>query len=128
MSSRFARITGPDVWDVLVRGIRAAAPGLRALDVNIGGRIDQARILAVFGGVVAAPAGGDQDDDDTPATAAAGEGSAQGSAAAVATALPGSGRGVWELPGGLVILFTQGNVTTGYMQVGKKMVGMDLGE
>lgn len=126
MASRFASIAGPDVWDVLVRGIRAAAPGLRALDVNIGGRTDQARILAVFGDVVAAPTGGDQDDAAATTAAATAEGSS--AAAAAATALAGPCRDVWELPGGAVVLFTQGNVTTGYMQVGKNMVGMDLGE
>lgn len=48
----FSRIEvfGPEMWAGLVQGLRAATPGLRDLDIVIGGRLQRDLVLDAFGG------------------------------------------------------------------------------
>ncbi len=113
----FCRVSmfGSTLWQtLLLQGVRTAAPKLRDLDINIGGRISRTVILDVFGTV-------EEDEEEEPSV------SGSGSEGRGGIQSGGGGdlkeRGVWEVPGRLAVGFAFGG--RGYLQVGGKMVRLD---
>ncbi|KAK4121527.1 hypothetical protein N657DRAFT_673336 [Parathielavia appendiculata] len=123
---------GAELWPYLIKGIRAAAPKLRELDVEIGGRIARDGILGSFGFVekeedgpvngVVAGGGGDEWEEggatlgmreERRHAAAFDNGKAEGEEVSR-----------WTLPGRLVVVFSGASVKEGYVQAGKEMVRM----
>ncbi|KAK1834973.1 hypothetical protein QBC39DRAFT_342333 [Podospora conica] len=94
----FSRIEvfGPKLWTELIRGLRAATPGLRDLDVVIGGGFQRDLVLDAFGG--SGPDRGLQGDELT--------GEEEGSG--------------WAIPGKVEVMFTTDGLR--YVQDGSKMI------
>lgn len=92
----FSRIEvfGPKMWAELVHGLRAATPGLRDLDITIGGRLPCDLVLDAFGG---SGADGDDADELTDQKAESG----------------------WAIPGRVEVVFATDGLR--YLQHGKKM-------
>ncbi|KAK0741519.1 hypothetical protein B0T18DRAFT_330745 [Schizothecium vesticola] len=93
----FSRIEvfGPKMWAELLQGLQAATPGLRDLDIVIGGRLQRDLVLDAFGG---SGPDGDVQDQLTDQKEESG----------------------WAIPGRVEVMFTTDGLR--YLQHGRKMV------
>ncbi|KAK4098164.1 hypothetical protein N658DRAFT_561306 [Parathielavia hyrcaniae] len=132
---------GAELWPFLVGGIRAAAPMLRELDVEIGGRIERGGILGSFGVVVDEEAEAEAEaEGDGMGVGGSGEGWDRGEVLGMGMREEGSAAAVedvkwkaeegrlsrWILPGRLVVVFSGGTVKEGYVQAGKGLVRVEM--
>ena len=121
-------IFGAQLWDDVLRAVRAACPRLRDLDVTIGGRIARARVLGRFGRCE--DEGGEQDEDGPwegglpdgsgEAREAEKPGRADEGAGLNLMGEGGGDQGVWKLPGKVSVRFKFGNAR--FVQEGGRMV------
>jgi hypothetical protein len=120
---------GAELWPFLMKGIRTAAPHLRDLGVEIGGRIERSAILDSFGVVDEdEPAGGGGDElSGGPRRDGEEEAGRSEMGDKIAAALEATELGeTWTLPGRLVVVFSGGSVKNGYIQAGKRMARLDI--
>ncbi|KAK4129867.1 hypothetical protein BT67DRAFT_266875 [Trichocladium antarcticum] len=103
-AARHRAMFGPALWAEMARAVRARCPGLRGLDVMLGGAIDQGAVLAGFGGV----GGGDGEMGGGRGGVASGE-------------LGTTEDGPWVLNGRLAVTFKM-PAREGYVQERGRMV------
>lgn len=100
---------GGDLWRaLLLHGVRAAAPRLRDLSVNLGGRIKRNVILDPFGTI-------EEDEEGEEDSSIVG--------GVLQAALQPD---FWVLPGKLAVMFAFGDRKKAYKQVGTKMARMEM--
>jgi hypothetical protein len=117
---------GDELWPFLMKEVRTAAPHLKDLDVEIGGRIERSAILDSFGVVEDDEPSGDHSSGGTRRDgeeARAASHMADKTAPALEAVECGN---VWTLPGKLVVVFSGGTVKQGYIQAGKRMESLEM--
>jgi hypothetical protein len=109
-----------------MKEIRTAAPHLKDLDVEIGGRIERSVILDSFGVVEDDEPSGDPSSGGTRRDGEEARGTSEMADKTAAVLEAVECGNVWTLPGKLVVVFSGGTAKQGYIQAGKRMESLEM--